>query len=186
MTVRRFWAAGALLLAISGCGGEPTGSNAGLPTVLVTNATCEAGHCATLEIRAFLGSLPIPQGARGLLPIGEAPPGRSCLTFPASWTVHVTEVGSVDTTLYVWTPDDAPGVYVIAIDSQAFQDWFKTQADRQADSALFSLAMYDHFDLATVGETVFFVPGGAPGWSVDFPSTPILAGPITQDAACNP
>jgi len=44
---------------------------------LVTNASCEAGRCATLEIRAFVSKFAVPQWPQGMESVGFAPPGTS-------------------------------------------------------------------------------------------------------------
>src|ERR1051325_7812466 len=64
-----------------------------LPSALVTNKTCEWGRCTTLEIRAFISKVTIPQLPQGYEVLGEAPPGQTCLTFPSSWSFAVIGPG---------------------------------------------------------------------------------------------
>lgn len=184
--VRVGFLAGALaaLLGLAACG-DSTGANGEPPTVLVTNATCEAGHCATLEIRAFVSKFTVPQPPQGLRVLGEAPPGQTCLTFPASWPLRIIgpdTTGRIDTTTITWTADDPAGIYLIAVDSQAYYGYFNGQSDSLDADAL----PYDGLALASVGETPDFVPGSGSGWTVSFPSSPVRGATLVDGAACTP
>jgi hypothetical protein len=111
-----------LVLALGACG-DPAGVSDAPPTVLVTNTTCDIGRCATLEVRAYVRAFHVPQIPSGLRVLGEAPPGQTCLRFPSSWPLRIIgpdTTGKVDTTIITWTPDNADGIYLIAVDSLVY------------------------------------------------------------------
>ncbi len=156
----------ALVFATGACGAaDPIGVAAKLPTVLVTNATCGAGHCETLNIRAFVSKFAVPgQPPHGAEVLGEAPPGQTCLTFPPSWSLRITgadNTGRAGTTTITWTPEDTFPISLIAVNHG--DDGFA----------------------GSVGDTRDFVPGAAPGWSVSFPSGPGSAR-LASGAVCTP
>jgi hypothetical protein len=167
----------ALALALGACGSaDLTGSQGKPPTVLVTNATCEAGHCTTLEIRAFVWKFTVPQSPAGSRVLGEAPPGQTCLPFPVSWPLRIIgtdQSGHVDTTTITWTADDTSSIYLIGVDSQAYHGG-------AADGSL----PYDGLVPGSLGETPNFVASDAPGWSVTFPSAPSEVSDLASAAAC--
>jgi hypothetical protein len=149
-----------------------------LPTVLVTNAMCDSVTCATLEIRAFLWKFNVPQPPSGFLVLGELPPGRTCITFPPSWSMRVIgpgTAGRVDTTTLTWTPNDHSEIYLIALDSAVFHRAGAASRISQIRSSQFGgvaadTSPYDGLVPGSVGETPNFIPDSAPGWSVAFPS----------------
>ena len=161
-----------------------------LPTVRVTNATCDSARCRTLQVRVFVSKFVVPgQLPLGWGSLGEAPPGQTCLSFPASWTLRVIgdtivddTTGQVDTVTTTWTPQDSSPVYLIAMDS-VFMTHGVTQS--QLDSSRARVWPYDGFFPGSVGETPFFIPGDAPGWSVTFPRAAGAAGLVKSDA-CTP
>ncbi len=143
-----------------------------LPRLLVTNSSCGAGHCMTLEIRAFVWKFAIPQVPWGIEVLGDVPPGQKCLTFPSTWTLRVIgpdSSGRIDTTSATWTPNDSVPIYLIAVDSVLFHGHGTQGA---ADSSNQAIWPYDGFGPGSVGETGNFMPGSAPGWTVAFPSAP--------------
>jgi hypothetical protein len=163
-----------------------------LPTVLVTNAMCDSGHCATLEVRAFLWKFDVPQPPSGLRVLGEAHQGRTCLTFPPSWTLHIIgpdTTGRVDTVTITWTPSDTVPIYLIAVDSAVFHRAAGTSAMSHAsvstvDSATPQDSPYDGLVPGSVGETGNFLPGDATGWSVSFPSAPLWSARVDTADVC--
>lgn len=158
-----------------------------LPTVLVTNATCEAGRCATLEVRAYIWKFKIPYPPWGEEVLGEAPPGQTCLRFPPSWTARIigdtivndTASGHLDTVVVTWTPDDTVPIYLIAVDSVVFHS-------RDDTAQVRGVSYFDGLVPASVGETPNFAPGASPGWKVTFPSAPLWSATPIPAEACEP
>ena len=152
------------VLCLAGACKGPTGVDPKLPTLLVTNHSCDLGQCATLQIRAFVPSFPLPgQPQIGSEVVGEAPPGQSCLVFPSSWTavdVTIYPDGRRDTTTFTWNPDDPAGIYLVAVD---------TPVQRSGQSY--------------APRTPLFVPGNAPGWELTVPAAAVS---ITAGEACSP
>jgi hypothetical protein len=89
--------------------------------------------------------------------------------------------GKVDTTIITWTPDNADGIYLIAVDSLVYHGG---GSDGQIDSTAQAIPPFDGVDFASVGETPTFVPGKADGWAVTFPNTPQFGAPLVSGAAC--
>ncbi len=154
-----------------------------LPTVRVTNAMCDVGHCATLEIRAFIWKFNVPQWPDGMEVLGDVGPGETCLTFPAKWTLTVIgpdTTGRVDTATVVWTPADTIPIFLIAVDSAVFYGG-RSPGDT---------SVYDHLVPGSVGETPNFSPGTAHGWTAAFPNVQKLGAQwsVTPQAgdACKP
>jgi hypothetical protein len=160
-----------------------------LPTLLVRNATCDAGPCATLEVRAFVWGFAVPQPLFGSRVLGEVHSASGCLTFPSSWTLRVIGVDSAgrrDTTITTWTPDTPNGIYLVAVDSTVFYGDSAQRANWYSQREAWP---YDAFAVGSVGETRTFVPGKASGWSVTFPSTLVSGGrapELTQAQPCRP
>ena len=170
----------ACMLASAACS-ESTATDGDLPTVLIANATCEAGHCANLEIRAFVVAFHVPQPQTGFMSLGEMPPGQTCLAFPATWALRLTgpdSTGALDTTSLTWVPDDPEGVYLVAIDTSSYG-----HLGERADPTEPALP-YDGFGTGTLGETTDFVPGTSRGWKVTFPGGPVRDIEPVKAAAC--
>jgi hypothetical protein len=169
--------------AASGC--SETTAPRPFPTVLVTNATCEAGRCATLEVRAYIWKFLIPYPPFGEEVLGEVPPGRTCLTFPPSWRMTVVgpdNSGKLDTVTTTWTPDDTIPLYLIALDSAVFRTGFDSA---QIDSLHQGLLPYfDSVGFGSVGSTPNFTPRDAHGWTVTFPSAPVFGANLAPGDAC--
>jgi hypothetical protein len=120
MTSRAIFLASFAALAVLGCS-SPGAPSAAQPTVLVTNPLCDrAGHCRTLQIRAFVWAFTIPQRTDGIKVLGEVEGPTACLTFPAVWQVIVKGVDSTgavtDSTTYTWSPGDPDGVFLTGVD----------------------------------------------------------------------
>lgn len=157
-----------------------------LPTVLVTNASCDSGRCTTFEIRAFVWRFTIPQRPDGLEILGEAQPGRTCLTFPPKWTLRIIgpdTTGRTDTTSMTWTPDDGSEIYLTAVDSaldHSILDSAQVDSLNQG-----SLPYFDRFTPFSVGETPNFSPGTASGWDIGYPNAPVRGAKLTVVSACH-
>jgi hypothetical protein len=159
--------------------------------VLVRNASCEAGRCTTLEIRAYIWKFKIPYPPQGEEVLGEARPGNTCFSFPPSWSIRLigdtvvndTTSGQVDTVTVTWTPADTIPIYLIALDSA----YFHLQLDSaQYDSMVQGIPYFDALTKGSVGETPNFAPGASPGWSVTFPSAPLWGADLTHREPCKP
>lgn len=144
------------------------------PTLLVTNATCEAGPCKTLYLRVFILGWPIPQPLTGIKLLGFVHGTNTCLRFPAEWTLWV--VSGRDSTQLTWKPDSPEGIFLLAFDS-AIGYGHPTPAE--IDSSNHGLWPYDGAFLGSVGHSTTFVPATSPGWSTAFP-------PETQSGAATP
>jgi hypothetical protein len=157
-----------------------------LPTVLVTNASCDSGRCTTLEIRAFVWKFTVPQWPSGLEILGEAAPGQTCITFPREWRLRIIgpdTTGRVDTASIRWTPDDGSEIYLVAVDSALYH---AGPDSAQYDSLTRGLLPYfDDFAPGSVGETSNFSAGTAAGWAVSFPSAPVYGAKLTVVPACS-
>ena len=129
------------------------------PTVLVTNATCNAGQCRPLQILAFDASSqyqsapPFPGASGWGLSLGDVTSASACLTFPHS--TPVTLNGQTLATLTVADP--------------------------------FTLTARDTLTLIEGPQTSTFVPQEAQGWSVTLDTAPVDPGnPAAMDKACAP
>jgi hypothetical protein len=145
------------------------------PTLLVTNATCEAGPCKTLVLNAFIWGWHIPQPPTGIRGVGIVRGPTTCLQFPPKWTIWVVTVG-VDSTLLTWTPDNSQGIFIWAFDSTMV---YTVGTAAQQDSSEEGLWPYDGAAPGAVGYTPNFVPGNAAGWSITFPA-------VSQSGAAEP
>lgn len=127
-------------------------------TVLVTNETCEAGACGSLEVLAFPGRQPNTPGGLWSIDLGTITTSQACFEIPPSSTfriVGVNDNGATDTTTITWTNDEslALGTYPPPV---------------------------SRLDAAPT--TTAFVPANAAGWSVSLPSGSLTA----QPSACSP
>lgn len=71
-------------------------------TVLVHNATCVPGPCASVEVLVYPSSQPRTPGGMWSISLGTVTGPSACLTFPASATFRVN--GTVTNS---WTPGDS-------------------------------------------------------------------------------
>jgi hypothetical protein len=154
-------------------------STAKPPTIIVTNATCEAGHCMTLEVRAFIPLFPFPQLPIGATVLAYARPGQTCFRLPDSLVGTIS--GGSDTTRFLWTPNYS--MSLAAIDSALQYGHPPTPAG--LDSAQHAIYPYDGLFTST-GEGVSFTPTDAPGWATTFPMLPQHSVPIVPAAPCVP
>jgi len=70
-------------------------------TLLVDNATCVPGPCASVEVLVYPSSQPTTPGGMWSISLGTVTGPSACLTFPASATFRVN--GTVTNS---WTPGD--------------------------------------------------------------------------------
>jgi len=145
------------------------------PTVLVTNAICQAGPCRTLVLSAFIWGWHIPQSPTGIRLIGFVHGATTCVQFPKELSIWLVTVG-VDSTLLTWTPNNSQGIIMLAFDSTIA---YTGGTAAQLDSSNQGLWPYDGEAPGAVGLTPTFVPGNAAGWSVTFPA-------VSQSGAAEP
>lgn len=164
---------------------SPSDAPRAIPTVLINNDTCQAGRCATLEIRAYVWKFLVPYPPQGEGLVGYAPPGQTCLTFPRSWTMTVTgpdSTGKMDTTITTWTPSDPSEIYLIALDSF----YFHTALDSAQTDTLDHRGVYfDMIAKGSIGETGNFSVSSSPGWQATFPAAPPFTAPVGPTAICH-
>jgi hypothetical protein len=122
---------------------------AGNPTpivsVLVTNYTCSAGHCDSIEVLAFPSNRPVTPGGLWNVSLGVVTTPTACLTLHAADTARVSgpdSTGTVKTTLYIWTPSLPVSI-----------GWIRPGDGRLMASPI----------------TTDFVPVSAAGWTVTLP-----------------
>lgn len=143
----------ALLIAgfLPACQSNDTG-NTSAPTLLVTNATCQSGHCDSLEILAFPSNRPRTPGGLWSIDLGLMTGPQSCVTLPPSATFRVAgpdSTGVVRSVTYTWTPALSLSLGAIA------------PADGRLDAN---------------PTTAEFLPASAAGWRVTLPGSQIISG----------
>jgi hypothetical protein len=115
-------------------------------TLLVSNGTCDAGHCDAVRVYAFPDDQPHTPGGMWKLHLGTVSTPSACLELPRSATFRVTgydDAGNPDqTSTYEWTVD-----------------------------RMVSLAglLPSEPSIPASPSTPQFVPGNASGWSVTLP-----------------
>lgn len=134
----------------------------------------------TLQINAFVTAFTVPQLPSGLRTLGFVPPGRTCLKFPANWTLTIGG-GDGPPTKIVWTPESLSPIYLVALDSAA---WNGVVSPAGRDSIDRRLPPYDGFWGPTVSETNDFAPGSDDGWEVSFPTRSLPGDSIHSAARC--
>ncbi len=139
-------------MILAACG-SPSDVGRTAPTISVTNPTCTAQGCKTLEVRAFVSTFTAPQPPSGFKVVGEVHSSSGCLRLPATWTLRVigvSETGARDTTVLTWTPKDP--IFIVGVDSAAFHS-------EPEDSTV---------NRQVRGYTQAFVPATSSGWRVAF------------------
>ena len=133
------WTSALLSFAVMGCASstEPDAT----VTLLVVNATCDPGPCATLGVRGFPQDQPHTPGGLWSLDLGTVTTASACLTLPPSAHFDVSDA-SGHTTTHRWTPEDALSIGVVA-DGQS--------------------------TLMAAPSTAEFVPAREPAWTVTLP-----------------
>ena len=128
-------------------------------TVFVTNGTCQAGSCASLQILGFPGKGPSTPGGPRAIDLGFLTTASNCFTFPPSATFRVIGVSNdgsrADTTTYTWTTADGLSLGTKPIGGPVG---------------------------SAVASTSAFVPARAPGWSVALPG----GSSVSPTQACVP
>jgi hypothetical protein len=92
-------ASGLISLAVAACTSSAAPRSA--VTLLVTNATCAAGQCQSLDILAFPSPQPRTPGGFWSLDLGASDAPQVCLTIPPGAKFLV--IGGADTTTTTWT-----------------------------------------------------------------------------------
>lgn len=155
ISVRRFVALLLLSVAALSCSSvvdQPSGV-----TLLVTNGTCQSGHCDSLEVLGFPSNQPLTPGGYWSVDLGLIATSQACLTLPPSATFRVIgprNDGTIDTATYTWTP--------------------------AASLSLGSIAPAGN-RLQATPTTAAFVPANAAGWRVTLPGSQAI-----PNSACAP
>lgn len=134
----RAWNALPLLLAAVACSSSVQ-PRAGV-TLLVTNATCDAGSCSPLQILGFPSNQPATPGGMWSLDLGLVTTPSACLKLPVSATFRV--IGPGTTTTYTWTTGNGLSLGAQPPSASRIQAGPSTGA---------------------------FVPARAAGWTITFP-----------------
>ena len=173
-----------ILLSAAACQNDQSSTAAtGPATVLVNNASCEAGHCMTLEVRGYITTFLVPQLPIGLVKIAEVHPGQHCIALPDTLSLTITgpdETGRIDTVVDRW--DQTDGISLAAFDSALYHGPDTAAGVDSADNAIYP---YDGVGPA-IGETAIFVPNQSAGWAVTYPSAPPGQGTISHSSHCKP
>ena len=141
------WIAAALALLVAGSCSSDQGPRSGV-TLLVTNSTCSAGPCQSVEVLGFPGTQPATPGGAWSLDLGPMSGAQVCLAVPPSAKFLI--IGPGDTTTITWTNAKALSLGTITSPSQR---------------------------LMAEPDTKGFVPAAAAGWGIALPgdSEPIPA-----------
>ncbi|MGH7626122.1 MAG: hypothetical protein ACREOJ_12495 [Gemmatimonadaceae bacterium] len=127
-------------------------------TLLVTNASCQSGHCDSLDVLAFPSNQPNTPGGFWSLDLGMVTAAQQCFTLPPTAQFRVIgerSDGGADTVTYTWT--DASSLSLAALPPS--QPHLLAQPVTSA-----------------------FVPATAAGWAITIPS----GNQATPAAACTP
>lgn len=109
-------------------------------TLLVSNATCVLGRCASVEVDVYPQNQPGTPGGFWRISLGTVTGSSACLYFDPADTFLV--IGPTDTTKFVWTPGDSAEMGGLMAGADPFM---------------------------ALPSTAEFVPTSAPGWSVSLP-----------------
>jgi hypothetical protein len=138
---------------------EPVASLSNPPaaTLLVTNGTCLAGRCDSLEILGFPSKQPNTPGGYWSLDLGRLAGPQACYAIPASATFRIIGVNpdsTRDTVTITWTTLSAMSLGALPPSSSRIQATPSTSA---------------------------FVPADARAWQITLPggSTPVPGAPCT-------
>ena len=133
-------------------------------TVLVTNGTCQAGSCTSLQILGFPSNGPNTPGGPWAIDLGFLTTASNCFTFPPSATFRVIGVSNdgskADTTTYTWTTADALSLGTKPIGGPISSAVSSTSAFVPATSAGWSAALPGG---SRVSPTQACLPANVPG-----------------------
>ena len=102
-----------IVCSLAACHPDDAATSAGtLPTVLVTNTTCVAGHCDSLEVLGFPNNQPNVSAGLWSISLGLMTGPRLCVQLPRSATFVVS--GPDSKTTYTWTPGIAVSLGTMA------------------------------------------------------------------------
>ena len=127
-------------------------------TLLVTNGTCQGGHCDSLRVLGFPSNQPLTPGGFWSLDLGLITASEACFTLPRTAAFHVFGVrpdGTMDTTTFTWTSAKSLALGAQPPSSSRFQANPSTPA---------------------------FVPASAAGWQITVPG----ASQATPTSVCTP
>ena len=151
----------AAVAAAVGCSsGDSTSTGNPAPKaamLLVTNSTCAAGHCDSIDVLAFPSYQYSSPGGPRTIDLGIVATPTACLSLPVADTIRVTATdnyGYTSTTIYTWNPLGAMTLGTIT-----------PGANR----------------LTATSSTNGFIPANSPGWIATLPGSQETAG-----AACTP
>jgi hypothetical protein len=127
-------------------------------TLLVTNASCQSGHCDAFDVLAFPSNQPNTPGGLWSLDLGRITTAQQCFTLPPTAQFRVIgqhSNGTADTVTFTWT---------------------------NASSLSLGALTPSQPHLQALPVTGAFVPATAAGWAIT-----ILSGTqATPAAACTP
>jgi len=127
-------------------------------TLLVTNGTCQTGHCDSLRVLGFPSSQPNTPGGLWSLDLGIITAPQACFRLPTTATfrvIGVREDGTADTSTIRWT-----NANLLSLGAQP-------------PSSLL---------IAANPSTTAFVPADAAGWQLTIPGGSLP----TPSSACTP
>jgi hypothetical protein len=127
-------------------------------TLLVTNGTCQGGHCDSLRVLGFPSNQPLTPGGLWSLDLGLITASQACLTLPPTAAFHVIGMrgdGTADTTTFTWTSAKSLSLGALPPSSSRFQAGPSTTA---------------------------FVPASAAGWRITVPD----GSQATPSSVCTP
>jgi hypothetical protein len=127
-------------------------------TLLVTNGTCQGGHCDSLRVLGFPSNQPLTPGGFWSLDLGLITASEACFTLPPTAVFRVIGVaadGTRDTTTFTWTSAKS-----LALGAQP-----PSSSRLQANPS-----------------TTAFVPASAAGWRITVPG----GSQATPSSTCTP
>jgi hypothetical protein len=128
-----------LLILLAGC---RDGTGPAAPSKLfVTNTTCAAGPCATLEVLAFPENQPRTPAGMWSLDLGAVTGVSACLTIPASATFTIEDAGTGHKTVLRWTTAQRVSIGLVPPGETGFQASPSTGTFVAAHAAAWSVAL---------------------------------------------
>jgi hypothetical protein len=127
-------------------------------TLLVTNGTCQGGHCDSLRVLGFPINQPNTPGGLWRLDLGLLTAPQACFTLPPKAVfllIAVRDDGGADTSRITWTNSRALSLGTLSPSSSS---------------------------IAASPSTTSFVPADAAGWQITVPG----GAHATPSSACTP